>query len=245
MRNYKAPAVLVIAVLALIFATINLRGQDANAPSREKKLTGKQKEHSKLYKEFEGKNKKIKDLTTAGKGDIKVGIIAEGEVDTPYSPQFSLPAFLENSVCDADAVVIGSVNSKDSQLTEAGEFIFTDYEIIVEEVLKDNPASHISSNGNIVVTRAGGEMLVNGRKVTAISEYLEPLSVGGRYLLFLRFIPTTGAYQAYNSRGSFQLQNNKITALTKEPLPDELKNGNDAASFINQIRIISICGKRK
>jgi hypothetical protein len=88
--------------------------------------------------------------------------------------------------------------------------------------------------------------LLNGREVTAISEYLEPLAVGGRYLLFLNFIPATSDYQARNSRGSFQLHNNTLVPLTKEPLPAELKTRDDAVSFINRIRTASasICGGR-
>ena len=238
MKGQRNKIYLFLAALAMamIAATLTIGGQsrDGSCPQ----MTEKQKEHSKLYKkEFESRrNQKIKDIAASGTGDVKVVIMAEGEVDSPYAPAFSLPAFLERNVCEANAIIIGTVKSKDSQLTEDGEFIFTDYEISVGRVLKNNPAASITAGGNITVTRAGGEMLLDGKKVTAVSEYLKPLEVGEQYLLFLRFIPITGAYKADNNRGSFQLRNNKIIALTKEQLPAELRTGNDAASFISGIR---------
>ena len=57
------------------------------------------------------------------------------------SPGFTPPTFSEritNLSCDADAIVVGEVTSKSSQLTEDQDFIFTDYELKVEEVIKNN-----------------------------------------------------------------------------------------------------------
>ena len=233
-------------IVAVIVATVTLRGQSKDVACCE--MTPKQKEHSKLYKkEFENRrDKKIKDIAASGVGDVSVVIMAEGGIDSPYTPPFNLSSFLEKSACEADAIIVGTVKSKDSQLTEDGEFIFTDYEMSVSQVLKDNAAASISIGSDITVTRAGGEMRLNGRKVTATSEYFEPLTVGEQYLLFLRFIPATGAYKAYNNRGSFQLRNNKIIALTKESLPGELRSGNDATSFLSNVRIASggRCGEQ-
>jgi hypothetical protein len=229
--------ILITCGVAVTMMTLRGLGQDA---SSKKRMTEKQKQHSKLYKEFESRNsQKISKLVTAGSGDVNITIQAEGEVGSEYAPPFELSTFLRGAVCDADAVVIGNVRSKDSQLTEGETFIFTDYELTVEKVLKDNAKAPISPDSTITVTRPGGEVQINSRKVTAVSEYHEPLSIGERYILFLRFIPGTGAYKADNNRGSFQLRNNQIITLTKESLPKQLQSGNNAQSFINQVSLAS------
>ena len=128
------------------------------------------------------------------------------------------------------------VKSKSSQLTENGEFVFTDYEVMVEDVLKDNPAAPIQPNANITITRPGGTVQLNGHNITALDEAFKPLNVEGHYLLFLRFIPATGAYKAVSSAGTYELKENKIIKLTEEPLPLGLETGHDAGAFITGVR---------
>jgi hypothetical protein len=102
-------------------------------------------------------------------------------------------------------------------------------------VLKDNPAAHVAPQTRLTVTRPGGKVALNGREITAIDRSFKRLAVGGRYLLFLRFIPATGAYQALNEKGSFEIDNNKIAVLSE--LPDAVfSSERDAASFINEVR---------
>lgn len=51
--------------------------------------------------------------------------------------------------------VVGEVKSKSSQLTEDQDFIFTDYEIQVEEVIKNNTSDSIAPNTEITVSNPG------------------------------------------------------------------------------------------
>jgi hypothetical protein len=64
-------------------------------------------------------------------------------------------------------------------------------------------------------------------QIRALDESLAPFEVGRRYLLFLDYIPTTGAYKAFNSAGAFRIESSKTSKLTKEQLPSELDNGVD------------------
>ena len=75
-----------------------------------------------------------------------------------------------------------------------------------------------SSNGPIG-NRPGGVIELNHKKLRALDESLQTLSIGHRYLVFLKYIPSTGSYTAFRSDGSFQVTNNKIIKLTKESLP--------------------------
>lgn len=152
------------------------------------------------------------------------------------APPFNLEEFLRDMTCDSDAVLVGQVKSKVSQLTENEEFTFTDYEVTVEDVVKNNAASPINAQSNITVTRPGGMIRLDGRIIQAIDQYYKPFALGGRVLLFLKFIPSTGAYKAFRSEGSFTLSGGKLIKLTDEDLPAELESEKSAEAFTSKIR---------
>src|SRR2546423_609195 len=207
------------------------RAREDATPVEEGVMTPQQKEHSKLYKGYRT-GKKLRDLTTTvGDVSLRRDIGAQGG-DTD-EPSFDLQKFLREMASDADAVVVGTVKNKSSQLTEDEDYVFTDYELSVEEVLKDNPAATIRANNKITVTRPGGTILLNGRIVEAVDEAFQPLRKKGQYLIFLRFIPSTGGYQALGSKASFQIDDDKIGKLTKEPLSLGDEN---VSAFMNEVR---------
>jgi hypothetical protein len=203
--------------------------------------TQRQKEHSKLYKNYET-GKKLPELTKTVRGDI---VLRRG---TPFRGRStyalnSLSEILKPMVCGADAVVIGTVSDKTSLLTENEDYVFTDYEVTVEEVLKNNQASPIQVNSVVTVTRPGGEIQFGGKKVEAIDESFKPLEVKQRYLLLLKLIPSTGAYQAVSDGGSFQLHGAKITSLSSA-FHSGLLGKETPQSFAYEIRNGVICDYR-
>ncbi|HXG66045.1 MAG TPA: hypothetical protein VNO70_13165 [Blastocatellia bacterium] len=127
------------------------------------------------------------------------------------------------------------IKDKSSQLTEDEDFIFTDCDVSVEDILKDNPVKSIKPGDNITITRPGGTVKLKGRVVRAIDTSFRSFEIGGRYILFLRFIPSTETYKAF-SNGSFQLRDNHITKLTNEALWDEKERENDATAFLTEVR---------
>ena len=246
MKNQRKRMFLLLTTLivAVTVANITLRGQDQKTPSTDGEMTVKQKEHSKLYKEYKT-GKKLTELV-AEIGDVKIrrntplsGGDLGGYTADPHD-------FLRGMTCDADAIVIGKIQNKLSLISESEDFIFTDYEMTVAEVLKDNAAGHIQPDNNITITRPGGMIRMNGRTVEAIDNAFEPFTLEGEYLVFLRFIPVTGAYKAVGSKGSFQLRGKAIHKLTKETLPlDSETNRKDVDSFVNEIRIALTSGCTK
>jgi hypothetical protein len=157
-----------------------------------------------------------------------------------------MQGYLNELTCRADAVVIGKVQAKSSQLIEEGTFVFTDYEILVEAVLK-SPLSQINQNGSITVTRVGGTVGLNGHIVRAIDHRQEPLAVGGEYLLYLRSISTTGSFQAFGdsaSEDTFQITGGKIKQTSEKALPLGRRQTADLGSFMTQARLAvqSPCG---
>jgi hypothetical protein len=191
----------------------------------------RQKEHAKRYKGYKS-GKKLRDLTAAT-GDVMLRREVGTQGGDPSETPFDFQKFLREMAGEADAVVIGTVKNKSSQLTEDEDYVFTDYDMTVVEVLKDNAAAPVQTNKEIVVTRPGGTILLNGRIVEALDESFQPLRKKNQYLLFLRFIPSTGSYEALNSKAGFRIGADKISKLTKEPLAfDEA----GVASFINEVR---------
>jgi hypothetical protein len=235
---------LAVAVLVTLFAlrsqgqsNRSASGQENPSPVQEGVMTEKQQVHSKRFSQRYAyrKDQKLRDLR--GRGELLVTIGVGDKPQSASAPPFNLSEFLRNMTCDADAVLIGQVKDKVSQLTENGEFIFTDYEVTVEEILKNNAESPISPQSNITVTRQGGAIQLNGKVIRGVDLSFKPFELGSRVLLFLRFIPATGAYETFRSEGSFVLIGNEMVKLTKESLPTELEGEKDASLFINKIRV--------
>lgn len=208
-------------------------------PIREGVMTGKQKKHSKIFGRFEAytRGKKLRELV-AERGDVYV-IVPNGDVQLPAS--FNLHDFFLNLTCQADAVIIGTVKSKTSQIIEEGTFVFTDYELIVTDVLKNNVAAPIELNGSITYTSPGGAVELNGHVIRAVQRGRRPLQVGEDYLLYLKFIPETGAFKGFsNSRDSdtFQIKDGVITQVSDRPLPLGTKRTTAADAFMAEARAV-------
>jgi hypothetical protein len=207
--------------------------QDAT-PIQEGVMTKKERKHSKLF-EIPG-GKRLKDRV-ANDGDVRT----EQEVPFMITPRYAtIQDYLQSLACKTDAVIIGTVKSKASQLTEQGTYIFTDYEITVTDVLKNNASSPIQTNADITVVRAGGAVKLkdNGRLLRVDSETERPLKVGDRYILFLKFIPDTGAYSAVGHTGenSFEIDGDKVKQVSHGNLPLGAHSSVDAITLINEIQ---------
>ncbi len=242
MKNGKNIALIVCAVIAVgatVLATFQGQSQkSAQSKSQEQatqiqegQKTEKQRQHGKLFKHS---GTKLSDIAARQTGDVEVeegvGLMMILPQTGPQRPVF------RSAVCNADAVVIGIINDKSSQLTEEENFLFTDYQITVEEVIKNNAVAPIQVAGAITVTRDGGVVELNHRIFRAKRDDFDPPLVGQRYLLFLRFIPATGSYLAYGN-GTFQLEAEKVLALGPAARDEMIKSGvSNPLSFLSQIR---------
>lgn len=220
-----------------LVAEKQLPNKEEPTPVQEGVMTGRQKKHAKLFKGYAAllKGKKLSDLPSET-GEVNVQSMVG---DMPLPRSFNLAEYLQQSACAADAVVIGTVSSKASQLTEDGSFTFTDYEVKVGEVLKDNPAAPLQVDGSITVTRAGGAVRLNGRTLRATDFAEKPLEANGRFVLFLKYLPETGAYRPYIGSvgdGSFQLRGEKLLQVSDEVLPLGAHRATDAAPFLAEVR---------
>jgi hypothetical protein len=113
--------------------------------------------------------------------------------DTGFAP--SLSAFFQDLTCRADLVLTGTIQNSMSHLTASGAAIYTDYDFQIDTVLKNNPRSPLQQTRHIVITRPGGKLPVAGGFIQYDNQMLLRPRPGRTYLLFLRQIAGTGAYQ--------------------------------------------------
>jgi hypothetical protein len=209
-------------------------------------LTETQRVHSGLYGERQGTGKSLREqsneLVRSGQdGDVTI-------TTTPGTPSFSIApgkknSPLEDAVDASDAVVIATVTGKESHLTENEKYVFTDYEVSVKEVIKDNADSHIAAPETLTVSRPGGKVLLDGHLITVVDEGVKPLSVGDEYLLFLKFIPQTGTYSAISeARSGFKLSHGRVTALTAAAGYARKQEGRDSNSLTTEARAAAASG---
>jgi len=110
-------------------------------------------------------------------------------------------------------------------------FLFTEHKVRVEEVIKNNSSAAIDPGAEITIMRAGGKVLVDGRTIVAIESSVKPIRVGTTYLLFLKWVPTTGAYQSISP---FEVKGNKLIALNT--LLHDFQGERDATAILDTVR---------
>src|SRR5262249_51396276 len=130
----------------------------------------------------------------------------------------------------ADVIVVSTIRDKIiSQLTEDEGFLFSEYSVSVENVIKDNLGVPIEINSAISVIRPGGKVKINDKVVSAVVPSFRPFIEGDQYILFLKFIPETKSYQAFGN-GSFPIIEGEIRTLY------DPKTGPKQQAFIDEIR---------
>jgi hypothetical protein len=205
-------------------------------------MTEKQRVHSRLL-EREAPYKSGRRLDDFGDGQPSGAYIEPPlEITSPDVPRLSFPDFIKNFMCEADAVVTAVVTDRTSQLTEQKKFVFTDYTMLVEDVYKGH--LDLAPNVGITITRPGGKVSINGRIVTAIDSSYQLLESGKRYLLFLRYIPETGAYWS-ESKGTFLIDDDGLIPQTEGVVPGLSSHARGSFVSIRPALLSACATKRK
>lgn len=189
-------------------------------PILPNEMAPKLKKHSKLYKKYRFEKKLPERIQN--KDIIKMERFSECEALTGSEPPFDLYRVLQEMSVSSSAIIVGTVENKTSQLTEDEDYVFTDYEISVVRVLKNNDADTIREHSKITFTRPGGTVILNGHLIWAVDDDYLPLKHGLTYLIFLQSIPgDPDSYQSLNKVSTFLLYDNRVYKMTqaKFPLP--------------------------
>lgn len=235
---------LVAACFVMVIAGSRQQGQKTEeaTPIRPGVMTEKQKAHSKIYQGF-GSGKKLRDLAAVMPSGVKVRRntpLSVGESGTALTSS----EFIRQLSCNADAVIVGTVREKSSQLTEDEGFIFTDYDLTITEVIKDNTRAHLIPDIELTVTQPGGKVQLGSTIIEAADASYKPLTLGKRYMFFLKFSPLTESYTPVNSTSTYELGDNKIDAQTEETISSWLSQETPAL-FLEKVRAgkDATCGK--
>lgn len=186
-----------------------------------------QQEHARLYS-CSGVGRRLTDLARERGEDVTIGI------DPPLQmiqPEGEKENGLESLARRVDAIVVASVKDKTSMFNSGETFVFTEHNVRVEEVIKNNSSAPVDSGSEITIMRAGGKILVDGRTVVAIESSVKPIRVGTTYLLFLKWVPTTGAYQSISP---FEVKGNRLIALNT--LLHDFQGERDATAILETVR---------
>lgn len=225
-------SVSVLVTLSLItLGAIHMSSLPRHSWSQRKiEKTPTQKEHGKLFRHggrslLELADKQTGDITVVADPPLR---LETADLSTPESIQQQL----QRAVCKVDAVVIGTLTDEAAQFNEDNTFIFTDYGMQVEEVIKDNSKKPIQAGGNIAITRDGGTVKIDGRTFRAALADFKPFAKGQRFLFFLRYLPSTDSYLAY-ADGSFKLQENSVFPYGGRARKELSR---DAGALLNNIR---------
>jgi hypothetical protein len=113
----------------------------------------------------------------------------------------------------SDAVIRGKVTNKVSNITEDEMFLFTDYDVQVEEVFKDATNTVSQAGGTITVTCAGGKVLIDDVIVTTSGNAVAMLPNDHEILLFLTRIPGTSDFKLVRLDAAFDIDGQSAQSL--------------------------------
>jgi hypothetical protein len=191
-------------------------------------LTDKERTHSNIYPYYREQRgeRKVSFLLDLVKGKSKIVEIGVSVGNELLPEPESAERFFGRLVTESDVVIRGKVKHKASQITEDDAFIFTDYEIEITEILKNNAVAELDTGSTITVTRPGGKVVVDGIIVKATDESFAYLPTNNReVLLFLHYMPEIGVYKATRNTGSFELSGSSIRPLTGANYPPGVLRG--------------------
>lgn len=216
----KRSAIMALGILGAIsaigIATVQRAQNDDNSeratPVKKGVMTERQREHSTL---FSHRSTDSKSLTDSEEPELRLTIGSE-EGGFSFEDRQTLNDIVRERICESDAILVGKVTAKESQLTLGEDFIFTDYTIAVETLLKDDAGQSLRRANSIIVTRAGGKVALNGRTITVVDRNAGRLLIGGKYLMFLKRIPKTGAYTTLPGSSSISDSDGQLTKLTDQ-----------------------------
>ncbi|HBR56779.1 MAG TPA: hypothetical protein DEA22_04820 [Blastocatellia bacterium] len=178
----------------------------------------------------------------AGKTTEEIGILVlEPEIpDDPDAPKVTPTQFMEKQSCNSDAIVVGTVQDKKSHMTDDEKDIYTAYTLIVSKVLKNNLKLTIQVEDVIEVTRPGGIIKLDGRRIKAEDRTYPFLQKEKSYLLFLRFIPSISGYIVAGPDSDYRREDDgSFTPLFSTYLPYEVRHGKNLSTLLTDQRILS------
>lgn len=214
--------------------------EEATVVRRGQGVTQEEYEYSKEYKKLYNYRRDGEKLTEIKEPEGIIINIGSGSKPRSSSERvLTANQFLEKLSCEADAVVVGTVNNSKSHLSADETFIYTSYDFEVKRIIKDSSQSPIETNGTIAVTRPGGSIRIDERVIKFHDASYELLKKNKEYLLFLKFVPTANGYIVSSIEGDFTLEDNNFKSISKRGVVKELRNGIDSKKLLDMVESVT------
>lgn len=209
--------ILIAATILFAAVSFHQQAQDKSIPQQDEPtqiqegiMTEKQRKHSKLYNRTVSKSKILTSGTENVRRIIGAPFITENSLEEPLTSQ---KTSFKKIACQSGTIIVGEIKSKNSQLSEDSNSIFTDYEIVVEDVIKDKSFSNVQLDKDITITRSGGAVKINNRIIEVVDKSYKTLSVGRTYLFFLNYLSNSDSFMAAAVEGTFEVYGGEIKRL--------------------------------
>lgn len=250
-----ALSVFIIILGVVLWNPLGSRGQkvlDEPTPVERGVTTAERREFSREFRGIYGDIllKTLPELIA--ESEPRKEFISRIHYEPPYfmgSAPESASAFLSKNTCKADAVVIARPTKKTAHLTDDERFIYTQYELTIEETVKDNSKAAITAGIKIQMARPGGFIRLDGQNVRFVDENVPQLELEQSYLLFLRFVPNARGYMVADYDADFSLAGAYAKSIGKPGgVPAEIKQSQISRLYlVSEVKNLATagCGKQK
>jgi hypothetical protein len=180
---------------------------------------------------------------SGGVGDPKNFMLTEnressyGGFPTHAAEEPAIPA------ASSGAVVIGEIKNAKAYLSEDKTSIYSEFDVSVTNVLKNNATEALAVGTEITVSRAGGAVRFPSGKVIQVGFDGKPMPrIGGRYVFFLKY---NKEGQDYPIITAYEIRDGKIVPLdgllrsgrvTHELASHQSYKGESEVIFLNQVQ---------
>jgi hypothetical protein len=134
-----------------------------------------------------------------------------------YAQDDVRPIPLDRLSTESTLVLIGRLHSPRSYLSRDETAILTDYVIHPEQVIAGSLSVVRSGPGQSptpILALSGGDLTIEGKRVSMVDRRMDRPMAGGRFLMFLQPFGDSGKYKATYG-AIFELQNERIRGLLK------------------------------
>jgi hypothetical protein len=199
--------------------------------------TEKEKVYSRKYRNYTNPKYRITEGIRLAEQQGFNGVIDRTIITEPNTGFTRLNAteFLRYLACSSDAIIFGSPTSKTAHLTEDESWVYTEYDFLVKEILKNNSIAPTEKGQSIQVTRTGGLIKLDNYTLRFKNDGIQQLKRNKDYLLFLRFVPETNGYMVASMFGDFIFEGNRFNSLSKTPIPKKLIRDSDFQTLLNNV----------
>jgi hypothetical protein len=159
------------------------------------------------------------------------------------SPPFDVPPEPALPIAQSDAVVVGEVTDAKALLSEDKTSIYSEFAVIISDVLKNNCSAELSEGYSIDVARYGGAVRFPSGKIVQRGDEGRPFPrLKRRYLFFLKY---NNEGQDFSILTAYELRAGRVFPLDgldrdgrafEAYAAYQRYKDSDEATFLNQVR---------